>query len=192
MHLLSDTEFHVAAYPALQRLFVNADPYDAPFATHVRVRRILFPYDYEMEAPLLDSIINYATKHGDDGFYYSILGDSMNANKLPIIRTWLVPFMDLPAYQAMTEPLANVIYSPTGLWGIMGSHESHGLLGGHADLAECLTQQNLDFEQQIATFIENWKHYQTDYGANIQWLVPLLQHVYGNEQAQVLIETHQL
>ena len=195
MDLLTDAEFRQTAYPALHRLFVCDDPYDAPFAPDVSVRWILFPYDFVLtwsNWPLQDVILNYAQRHAEVGFYYSILGrptadgeHSTAEGGISVYRTWFVPFTELDAYERMSEPIKNIIYSPGGRWGILCSDESHGLLGGDADLAPFLAPWTRALERQVHEFIDNWLGYHADYGAEITWLPHLLRHVYGDARAGV-------
>jgi hypothetical protein len=135
MDLLTDEEFRQTAYPALLRLFVCDDPYDAPFAPDVSVRWILFRYNYRLTSsevtwPLRETIMRYAQRHAEVGFYYSILGRPTAEGGISVYRTWFVPFTELDVYHRLVEPLENIIYSPGGRWGILCSDESHGLLGG--------------------------------------------------------------
>jgi hypothetical protein len=192
MHLLSEEAFQTTAKRALRCIFIRDDPYDAPFAPEIQARRILFMYDYEMEPPLRDAIIDTAAARGEEAFYYSILGYHSSETAMPIYQTWYVPFTDLVSYHARVEPVENVIYSPSGLWGIMSSHESHGLLGGTADFIEAIRQRVPDLDQQVVAFIERWNNYKVDYNANIQWLPHLLTHVYGEAEAKKLLHMQHL
>lgn len=191
MRILSTEEFQTEAEPVLKRIFVNDDPYDTPFAPDVESRLILFRYEYEMEQPLLDAVINTASKSGDDGFYVSIQGYS-KATEPNQPYHWYVAFSEIAAYQSRVEPVTTMIYSPNGLWGILGSHESHGLMGGSKSFIEAVKLRIPDIDQQVFAFIETWKNYAKDYGTNIGWLPQLLTHVYGIQRVTELIQAYSL
>jgi hypothetical protein len=187
MEIVDDDVFQAEISLTLQRVFQSLDPYAVPFSEQAEYRTILFPYDYEMEPPLLDIIRDTARDFGEHFFYYSILG--MNESEgVHVIRTWRVPFQDYQHYVALNEPVLNVIYSPHGRWGILASQESHGLLGGNVDFFDVVRHRFPDIDQQAIAFIDNWKGYAYDYQVDIAWLKPLLEHVYGSGMAFELLK----
>ena len=81
--------------------------------------------------------------------------------------------------------LENVLYSPSGQWGIMLSHEEHALLGGSTQFMSRLHDKLPP--DSLEEFLSFWKYARDHYQANIEWLPKQLIHVYGYETAQRLL-----
>jgi hypothetical protein len=85
------------------------------------------------------------------------------------------------------------IYSATGKWGLMVSEEHLGVLGGSPEFIEEIKVKTPNLEYQVYEFLDYL------YGlikiANIdppevtcnQWLLPLLNHVYGKEKTSEIL-----
>ena len=50
--------------------------------------------------------------------------------------------------------LENILYSPSGKWGVIVSHEWHGMLGGTVEFIENIRQAIPDLDLQVYNSIE--------------------------------------
>jgi hypothetical protein len=186
MKSLSEEEFAIEAALSLQQVFVDDDPFGQPFTAAVPVRKILFPIHYQLSPSLLQPLASAATQIGDHGFYFSVLErPAMDQQDRPY--HWYIPFTALEQYYSLDYPfvLENALYSPSGQWGIMLSHEQHALFGGSTQFMSSLSgelgKDNLD------AFLSFWQHAQENYQTNVDWLPNQLIHVYGYEAANQLL-----
>ncbi|HAZ45622.1 MAG TPA: hypothetical protein DDW76_15550 [Cyanobacteria bacterium UBA11369] len=85
----------------------------------------------------------------------------------------------------------NVIYSPNGKWGIVISHEWHGMLGGSVAFIEQIHQSIPNLEQQVYDFIEDRlrRHENGKFGSTVVKTLPkMLMHVYGQTKAEKILQ----
>ncbi|MDC0831970.1 hypothetical protein CKA32_001751 [Geitlerinema sp. FC II] len=73
MERISQDEFSVKIKPIKRKVFVNSDPFGAPFSENIKSRLLVFGYSYQIDPPLLDAIVETALIIGDEGFYISSL-----------------------------------------------------------------------------------------------------------------------
>jgi hypothetical protein len=200
MYTLSEDEFHQEAEPALRQVFVSDDPFDEPFSPNVTVRRIVYPCFEYIEPPLIDALIAAAINVGDPGCYLYNLWTGKED-----LRHCYIPFSEFSAaYQGtgdindligqklgMIPDSENILYSPTGKWGIIVSHEHHGMLGGVAEFIEDIHCSIPELDEQVYNFIEE-RLINRDTGTFstvvLRWLPGLLVHVYGQTKAEEMLQ----
>ena len=187
IRVLSEEEFRREAEPALRAVFAGIDPFDEPFAAEVKGRRILFEYWYELEHSLLDAVVEASSELGESGFYVSIL-DRPKPEEQKDPFHWYVPFRVIERYRGLVGPLKNAVYSPKGIWGIMGSYEHHGLLGGTPGFVARVESSVPGLDEQVYGFLANWDYNRSNFDSAIDWLPRLLTHVYGDRRAAQLLE----
>jgi len=188
MRAVSEEEFLREAKPVLDRVFATENPFDPPFALAIQARIILFPVHYAMDRLLSRAIKKASSLLNENSFYLSAL-ERPKAEEQDRPYHWLIPFTHLEEYRELGYPfvLENAIYSTSGTWGVMFSHERHAVLGGPPEFVQVVTQELPKLTDQVETFIETWKRNQKRLGGNVDWLIRLLTHVYGDEQAQKLM-----
>jgi hypothetical protein len=200
MYLLTQTEFNLEAEPVLRKIFVNDDAFNEPFSSNVSARRIVYPCCQYIEPPLIDAIVAAASKLGDTGCY---LYDLWAGKDRP--SYCYIPFSKFfEAYLGagnsdefigrklgISLNLENVLYSPSGKWGIMISHERHGLLGGSVEFIEEISQAIPDLNRQVYDFIEERLRREGKRPFSpvvLRWLPGLLIHVYGQTTAEQIMQ----
>lgn len=186
--VLSESDFQATAEPALRRIFIKEDPYDEPFAPQVQQRRLVFEYMYEMRPPLRDAIIHAATLHGEHGFYVSIFDRPPESEQRQPYH-WYIPFSDIASSEGIVGPLQNFAYSPQGTWGIMGTFEDYGFLGGDTTIITVIERLIPDLHLQVFQFFEHWEWEARNWGAKVYWVPDVIRHVYGPEQAAELLRS---
>ncbi|EAZ92768.1 hypothetical protein [Crocosphaera chwakensis] len=78
----------------------------------------------------------------------------------------------------------NVLYSPSGKWGLMTSHEYYGLLGGTHEFMDKIRRIIPNLDEQVYGFLKLWQqHKANNIGAKTDWLSGLLTQIYDKETA---------
>lgn len=198
MYALTDEQYRVEAKPLLRQVFVNDDPFNHPFSSRVTARRIIYPCSNYVEQPLIDAVIAAAFKIGDIGCYISLIWsnpDSTVHAYVPL-SDFLEAYTGPPGPQRIEVKLnmdiisENIIYSDTGRWGIMLSHEYNGLLGGTPEFIELVQAAIPDLDLQVYGFLRRLQGFKSDrpLSVTLNWLPGLLTHVYGSEIAEKLLQ----
>ena len=197
MYALSEEEFQTEASPALYRVFAREDPWHCPFAAGVEVRRLLYPVGFTLSSfgfPLLEALVSASTGLGEAGFYVSVVerprpGSERNCEE---DWHWYIPFSEMEAYHSLgyVFVLEHTLYSPSGRWGLMTSHEDHALLGGELVFFEAMRAILPGFDNigQVQLFLSDWRNHKLEYGSDVSWIPGLLSHVYGTELAEKMLE----
>lgn len=190
MRVLTELEYQIEAHHAFRSVFRSADPFDEPIAPSVSHRAILYPVSYDLEPHEFGAIALAAQTVGDNSFYFSVTERPM-ATEQDRPYHWLIPFEELSGYRSLGYPfvLENAFYSPNGHWGVLISHEQHAVVAGSKQFLDTLfTHLPVSAELQIQEFLSTWKDNHTRLGSKIDWLPRLLRHVYGVEQAELLLQ----
>lgn len=197
MYALSEEEFQAEAAPALHRVFAREDPWHRPFAAGVEVRRLLYPVSFTLSGfdfPLLEALVSASTGLGEAGFYVSVVERPRRGSKRDCEEDWhwYIPYSEMEAYHSLgyVFVLEHTLYSPSGRWGLMISHEDHALLGGEAVFFTAMREAIPGFDDvaQIQEFLSVWEYYRVQAGADVSWIPDLLAHVYGAELAGKMLE----
>ncbi len=195
MRVLTEAEFRVEAEPILRRIFSNDDPFEQPFTPNVPARKIIYEYFYQIEPPLIEAIVAAASSVEDKGFYFSALW-RLKDKVTEEPYHWYIPFSEISTYIAGSDEVfgaalhvENVLYSPQGKWGVMMSHEHHGLLGGSQEFMAEVCRLVPNLEQQVFGFLEYWQYWKNQPNSiRADWLPELLTQVYGQETAKKMLQ----
>jgi hypothetical protein len=208
MHPLTEPQFRQEAEPMLRKVFVNDNQFGQPFAPNVLGRIIIYPCNGYIESPLIDAIVATAQKFGDTGCYISLL-----PTKYPYgHNNCYVPLPEFLSFYAGTAEediqkrlsldmdvysLDLVIYSSSGKWGVMTSHERHGLLGGSKEFISEIRADVPNLDQQVYGFLERLRLLLVATGRNPpdvtvnKGLSGLLAHVYGQQEGKRILQQFQ-
>jgi hypothetical protein len=210
MKVLTESEYELVAKPALRNVFKENDPFSNAFASTIPVRKILYRFKYELDSLTCAALISAASSVGDSGCYFSLLGEQESGSWNPIEldacpKHCYIPFSIFPSIYMQKEHtdyslisfffvLEHVIYSPSGQWGIMFSHEGHCLLGCVSQFMEQFSSFIPDLDDQIEQFLEFWKSCKDNElpGLDLDWLPALLEGTYGQEIAYALLRQFKL
>ncbi len=205
MHTLTEDEFHLEAEPFLRKIFVHDNPFNEPFSSQVIGRTIIYPCEDENDLLIIQALINAALNLGDTGCYISLLPTGYPSDNLCHCYIPLSEFLEGYAGTEEDQLIGprlginpytsdSAIYSSQGKWGLMRSHEGHGLLGGSLEFIEEIRGSVPDLDKQVYGFFERLRLLLWDCGVNPpditrnKWLPMLLTHVYGAEVAEKLLE----
>ena len=191
---ISYSEFETEVLPILNRFFAIENAFSPrPFASDVSAKRILFDwrYKYSVDPPLLLSLIEAAKSIGDSGFY--LRG---HVSEKDDIAAWYVPCSEIESYtQSQDSPLRRAtsfeqtLFSPSGQWGILTSHETHMLLGSMQQFMNKLKELVPDLDDQVLQFLEHWQYVKNTGGSSSShWLPGLMYQVYGHEEGAQMLQ----
>lgn len=199
MRVLTEADFQAELEPILRQVFSTDDPFGQPFTANIPARRIIHEYFYQIESPLLEAIVDAASSIGDSGFYFSTLWRPKDEVTEEAYH-WYIPFEEISTYVTGDDEglgrsliLENVLYSPQGKWGVMMSHEHHGLLGGSQEFMEKVRQLVPNLDLQVFSFLKHWQYWKNEPGSiKADWMSGLLTHIYGEELAQIMLKVASL
>jgi hypothetical protein len=211
MRILTECEYQFEAEPFLRMVFTSDNPFAEPFNQKVEARRLIFDYHYELESPLADAIIESAINLGEGECYMSDLwrgpGTNINGEKIYSPEHWhmslkefeviylgkggFAEFKDFDLGDVFSSE--HVIYSTKGEWGVMMSHERFGLLGGSSEFIAKIEELFPELNNQVYGFLDYFRYFKNNYAqATLEWIPPLMSHVYGIERATSLLQEFDL
>lgn len=199
MRPLTEKEFKAEAEPVLRQVFTIDNPFAPhPFAKSIPQRRVVFGLEYDLKymvrPPLIDALVAAASSVGDTGCYFTMLW-RINEEAKGEFNHWYIPFSEISAYKRNDYKIfgfafnaENVLYSPSGKWGIMTSHEYHGLLGGTQEFMDEVRRRIPNLDEQVYGFLELWQQHKAhNVGAKTDWLPGLLTQIYDEETASDML-----
>ncbi|WP_414552322.1 hypothetical protein [Anabaena sp. CCY 0017] len=205
MRILTESEYQIEAEPQLRQIFAHDNPFAKPFVPDVPEKLILSPYKYIIEPPLTNALVAAALELGETGCYFSILWRWRypQAKEAEEPSHWYIPLTEFhqayvgsenyPPLIASEFPFFQMregaIYSSRGTWGIIVTHEWFGLLGGTSKFFEIIRSQMPHIDEQVFEFLKHIKSGQenSSRGTTLEWVRPLLTHIYGQKTVNQLL-----
>lgn len=197
MDILTKAQYEAEAEPILRKVFVNDDPFDNTFSPNITERLILYRCEPYLEFNLIEGLITGASYLGDTHCYLRNLSSSIDP-ETKIIEPQNYYMLLSELYEEQVGAGLNidfsfwidyVIYSPQGTWGLMISHESHGMLGGSPKFINKIREFEPTLDNQIELFLQKFQSIKRHIpGARLEWLPGLLTHVYGQVIAEKMLK----
>jgi hypothetical protein len=186
MKPLTEKEFIELGEKAFKTIFIGDNPYGEPFQARITHRLLLFPFRWRLHDPWLAPIVKTMEIMNEDGFFVSALARPLPEEQIQPYH-WYVPVAEAGEYGSVIFSQENAIYSVNGVWGIICSDEDHAIVGGPPLLIANIQESVTGMDSRIYEFMEMWNDsYQRDH-VNIQWLWPMLSHIYGEENAKSIL-----
>lgn len=167
--------------PVYWALFKSNDPFVEVFTNTLPSRIILCPTEgyFLTEAQYL-TLIRTMKGLGESSFFVSeIEGEpdfyTSSSHWQVSVEASYDEYCQLPLY------LENAIYSMSGNWGIIISHEEHALFGGNVDAARLYKNNLANWEQGVSQFTQKWEYNRKHYGSEVDWIPRLISHIEGND-----------
>jgi hypothetical protein len=167
----------------LQAIFVTADPFSPAIRETVEARLLLFPVGPLLDADEFNAISEAARRSGDSSVVVKLLERSRDEP-----AGWLIDVDDSGGYRVL-RPAEVALFSPSGRWGMLFSHERHSVVGGEDGFVENLRALwPDDVDDDVEDFLAYWKE---DFGGDDlpAWLRDVLSNVYGSERADEWVRT---
>lgn len=113
---------------------------------------------------------------GDNGIIISIVETGIeNFNSS---EHWFLKFpTSYEEYINIPLVLENSIYSPSGRWGVIISHEEHAVLGSDSLFFETFKKFYPKWAQEKRNFLDMWERNVNKYGSNIDWMSDFLSNI---------------
>lgn len=186
----SQNELQVAR-AAFHAVFRSADAFDEPFQPTTEKRAILYPVAYHLDQAEYASLAAASSAVGESEAFFSAI-EGYRDGDFDEHDHWRVGLHSYPYEQLRHSgwfPLMeSAIYSTTGSWGLLISHEQHAMVGGTAAFMDSLLVAMPGLEIQVTEFLVTWKDNRDRLGSDVTWLPELLEHVYGPEKAYRLMQ----
>jgi hypothetical protein len=164
---LTDLPFIRSAW---QEVFKTNDPFCWPFQSKIPTARIFFPTDgYHLTPQQYSALTNALRQCGESAFCLSVV----EAVELTFLDRWSGHWKcDLPTYAEYRElplGLENTLYSESGSWGVLISHEMHAFIGGSAAFMSMVGDSYPNWDEDLGALKAEWSA-----NPNAGWLEPVV------------------
>ncbi len=182
--------FRNSVQPALERVFRYPIVFPNVFPDTMRARLILECSVFALDQRRFEAISRAAEAIGDDFLLLTLLSDYTLGPGETANISWKVPLNDFPGYENApyddTEveevfgiPLYRILHSPGGHWGILFD-DNFAVLGGSASFVRHFKREYPRCNEDIDSFIQRRLFAARERKADMNWVRPLLVHIYGD------------
>lgn len=182
MSLVLDNQELLTLKQAFYKIFKGTNPFEEIFNGNIEERLILFPIDGMYLDAFQFNAVNEASQAVEDTKMYISeieVEEGINSDCFYFPKNKEMPH---PAHKVFDSPfsydeyisssiiLESALYSPTGKWGVMLSHEEHAVVGGSTTFIKKFKQSYPNWEEGRTKFIEKCNYHVTRYNAELKWL----------------------
>ena len=156
-----------------QRCFAETNAFGWPFRHPLVTGRLLFPTDgCQLTIEQFRCVARLANSFGDTFAYLAVLeGMSIQGEEVSG-EFHRLSFDDFHAYTDLCLTLENAIYSPSGRWALVISHEFHGVLAVTEDRAKDPYIMGPEARREWLDFARQWRGDEHE-----RWLEDIRRHV---------------
>lgn len=171
---------------AYYKVFKNNDPFGEMFQDIIRKRIILCPIDgFYLTKAQYEALLGAINAVQDDNINISEVESQAdcfniceNNDKYQCQHWELVNNFTLyNDYSALPIIVENAIYSPSGKWGILISHEGHAVIGGTDKFVDAFKALYPLWENGIKSFERQWDYNKNEYKSDVDWIPKLINHI---------------
>jgi hypothetical protein len=161
---------------AFWKIFSSKDPFDTVFQETIEHKILLFPtVGYYLQDVQFDALIQAIEEVGESTFHVSeIEGDCFTKSSSDQAYEqghWnCTTQLSYEEYLNIPLVLENAIYSPSGKWGVLLSHEGHAVVGGGLSFIRKFQSLYPQHDTCSVHFIEQWSHNEAEFGSNLDWV----------------------
>lgn len=156
-----------------------------PFHEAISDRMLIYPIDYTMLTPDQFGAVAAGAEVVGDTYAYVVSYGTLEAGWAGTYDHRLVGLNDYRTYRPRgAVVLEHLLYSPSGSWGVITSDGGEAVVGGPWAFIDRVRSNLPESEELMATaFVRDQKAVGHG-GGNIEWLRPLLRHLYGDAKAE--------
>jgi hypothetical protein len=157
-----------------------------PFTSRLAARTLIYPIDYTMlSQPQFEALVNAAALEGDEAAYV-VPYASLEAGWSGTYDHRRIS-LDFADYKSGNELILEHLIYPSGAnWAIATFDGEFAAAGGSQEFITTLRDPLPDDEEDMAlSFLRDWEDIGRG-GANIDWLYPLVAHLFGDSRANEL------
>lgn len=164
---------------AFYRVFKSRNAFSAAGREEFPVRVVLYPtYGYYLEANQFRALVSALHEYDEEKFFISMIeAEPEPRNWGQEFTHWECENPTLDEYMNLELFLENSIYSSSGSWGILVSHEDHALLVCQHPFWSIFEKYYPAWKQDLEQFNERWQRLKMEKGIDVEWLKPLLSHL---------------
>lgn len=162
---------------AFQKLFSSTDPFDPAGRTEFSVRAVLFPTDsYHLDSEQFEALIRAARNGHESNFFISEMesSDPFDLNARWKRKHWLCTDPTFEEYSSLMIGVDNALYSTSGSWGVLLSHELHGLLVCQEPFWRGFANNYPNWKDDLGEFVSYWDRIRGEAGTETKWLDPFI------------------
>lgn len=168
------------ARTAFCRLFSSTNPFEPVGRTEYPVRVVIFPSDsYHLEREQFDALIHAARSNQETSFFISEMESSepFDPNARWKRKHWECTDPTFEEYTSLPLGIENALYSESGLWGVLLSHELHGLLVCSEQFLKAFKTCYSNYADDFQEFIDYWQRIRDESQTETKWLDPFVAHL---------------
>lgn len=162
------------------QVFKSRDPFSPAGWEKFPIRVLLYETDlYALEPGQFQALVEAAHENGEEKFFISMLEaepEARNWEGNEFIH-WECERPTVEEYQSLELFLENAIYSENGTWGVLLSHECHGLLVCNQEFWGVFRSHYPNWEKDLESFVHYWRGLEKERGTDIEWLQSFLDHL---------------
>lgn len=163
-------------HEAYHRVFRSRDPFTPAGQPEMPVRVILFPTDnYRLTAEQFRALTNTLLDCGEREFFVSEI--EVEPDPFDAGDHWICEEPSFSEYTDLLIVIENALYSSSGSWGILLSHELHALLVCRQSFWDAFKKRYPNWKRDQDEFIESWQYNEKELGSDVKWLKPFLAHL---------------
>lgn len=181
-------------HATLNKIFNPYPNAATPFVAGVESKEILYPVKYMLNKELYNALLSAALHCGDSEIYLSVVdGSTVEVEG----SDWVISLNndEYFNFHEKYHVMENAVYSPQGKWGIMFYDDWMATIGGQEEFNRVFFD-NLPLnrrEKYIESYFQQYQHGGGNLGdPDYSYLSIFLQHMYGKDQAIVLMKKYLL
>ena len=195
---------------AFNKIFKSTNPFGQIFHDSIKEKMLIYNTDYSMivnygekgkkELNLIEVFSKILQKKKGETVFLSMT-ETINLKNLTNSNHWIItlntdPYNELNKFHEYVPFAEQAIYSSTGEWGMIVSHEDFLLLGGEENIIDQVSKDlmklNYYEEKQLELFLSEWKEYYKNGNLDISWIPILLMNIYGEKKTNELLRKNSM
>lgn len=173
MNSVLSEEVRINAAKGWGLAFQSVDPFGWPFASSLSYGRIIFPTDgCQLFREQFEALARVANMHGETHCYLAVVEGHERIEGDQDEQLFTVDLSDYESYASLHLTLENALYSMSGMWGMLVSHEMHAVLGSNASFISEFNKIDRSAERDWKDFLDQWRD-----DRHIDWVADISSHV---------------
>lgn len=138
-------------------IFQSTDPFADAGRDAFPIKAVLYPtYGYHLSKSQFRALLNACAEVGEESFLISQVEGKPEA-ELPKDWNWCCISPTYKKYLELPLLIENAHYSSDGTWGILMSHERHGLLVSNVDFWDAFKSKYMAWDEDYKKFERYWE-----------------------------------